>query len=780
MAAHGAPDSTLPPALAALNMDIPPELLRAFRASVESLRSAMQDVGLAAHIRPPPGKSYRGAAIDSKGILSSPHTSRRVLSKHCKLAHLHEALDVAWPDAAERGDKLIDADLVRSINFALTIKGGPKGLVYWRREQQNKVKKCSKALTALNTFILRNAVRPTAAKNISPNANIAFIACLVTAMDWPDKDLAADICYGFPLVGSAQDSGLFRPLYQRAPAEFEENTKAPILTTNYEHVLELVKRVETAGLKLALDDPTAKALAETTRVEREEKRVIGDPFDLKELFARFPLWYLEDGSAHTSVRPSARFGVWQNEAMRAINDFKQSLVNACWNAAETIAPPSVMYPIEVVDEIVRQCDMLGIPVPQMRLALDDVAHAYKRCAVNHREMAVICLWDNASRKVVFVEQWGLPFGAVASVTGFCRIPQLLTRAARTLFATFSDHYVDDAFEPDFKDAGDSAQVALGSLFKEADFEFSAKKRKAPADVQEELGVICDMSAAHTARVCALAPKEDRCDWILAELDRCSRSNRLTPGNAKSVKGKLSFLLQSLFGRIGRAMTLPLVLRCHEKHGATHFSTELEEMKVFLDIILAKGTRPCRQVSLGAPFRPHVLIWTDASDDHDYRGLGLVAIDTENPAERRVMAADVCPPWLLKIFKAQCSSVICVLEMLAGLCGLISMGEDLRGRKVYLFCDNTAAWSSMITGYSSSKTMARISALFHLFVAALDIDLWVEWVNTDANIADLPSRPAKGRGDLSKITPPLIERPMNFICQKEYDDPALFFKKWRAA
>jgi len=32
-------------------------------------------------------------------------------------------------------------------------------------------------------------------------------------------------------------------------------------------------------------------------------------------------------------------------------------------------------------------------------------------------------------------------------------------------------------------------------------------------------------------------------------------------------------------------------------------------------------------------------------------------------------------------------------------------------------------------------MARVKALLHLFVAALDIDLWVEWVNTDAIIAD---------------------------------------------
>jgi len=86
---------------------------------------------------------------------------------------------------------------------------------------------------------------------------------------------------------------------------------------------------------------------------------------------------------------------------------------------------------------------------------------------------------------------------------------------------------------------------------------------------------------------------------------------------------------------------------------------------------------------------------------------------------------------------------------------------------------------MITGYSSSKTMARVSALFHLFVVALDIDLWVDWVNTDTNIADLPSRPLSGRGELSKIIPPLVERPMIFISEGEFIiDPALFFKKWR--
>jgi len=156
--------------------------------------------------------------------------------------------------------------------------------------------------------------------------------------------------------------------------------------------------------------------------------------------------------------------------------------------------------------------------------------------------------------------------------------------------------------------------------------------------------------------------------------------------------------------------------------------------------LKKGMCPSRKMTLGVPARPHVLIWTDACNDNEYSGLGLVSVCIDATTPQRTMSADVCLPWLLATFKAQCSLVICVLKMHAGLCGLLTLGHELRGRRAYFFCDNTAAWSSMITGYSSSKTMARVSALFHLFVADHDIDLWVEWVNTDTIIADLPSRP----------------------------------------
>ena len=47
-------------------------------------------------------------------------------------------------------------------------------------------------------------------------------------------------------------------------------------------------------------------------------------------------------------------------------------------------------------------------------------------------------------------------------------------------------------------------------------------------------------------------------------------------------------------------------------------------------------------------------------------------------------------------------------------------------------------------------MTKISALFHLDLAALGIDCWIEWVNSDDNIADWLSRPQRQRAPFYAI------------------------------
>jgi len=62
--------------------------------------------------------------------------------------------------------------------------------------------------------------------------------------------------------------------------------------------------------------------------------------------------------------------------VRTIDDYKRSLINSCLNPPETIAPPSALFPIQVLHAVATICRNLGIPLPAMHLALDDAVFAY--------------------------------------------------------------------------------------------------------------------------------------------------------------------------------------------------------------------------------------------------------------------------------------------------------------------------------------------------------------------------------------------------------------------
>ena len=82
-----------------------------------------------------------------------------------------------------------------------------------------------------------------------------------------------------------------------------------------------------------------------------------------------------------------------------------------------------------------------------------------------------------------------------------------------------------------------------------------------------------------------------------------------------------------------------------------------------------------------------------------------------------------------------------MELLGLLAVVWTLGpEVLTGRDVLMFCDNTAAMSATVHVYARSPNLAAFSNTLHLALATLRCNLWVEWVPSDANCADVPSRP----------------------------------------
>ena len=62
-----------------------------------------------------------------------------------------------------------------------------------------------------------------------------------------------------------------------------------------------------------------------------------------------------------------------------------------------------------------------------------------------------------------------------------------------------------------------------------------------------------------------------------------------------------------------------------------------------------------------------------------------------------------------------------------------------GRRVLHWIDNSSAVAALAKGYSSAVDSALIVHAIHATLAGLGADVWFEYVRTDANVADKPSR-----------------------------------------
>ena len=101
------------------------------------------------------------------------------------------------------------------------------------------------------------------------------------------------------------------------------------------------------------------------------------------------------------------------------------------------------------------------------------------------------------------------------------------------------------------------------------------------------------------------------------------------------------------------------------------------------------------------------------------------------------------PWLMRdlVGEKDKDTHINAMELLGLLAVVWTLGpEVLTGRDVLMFCDNTAAMSATVHVYARSPNLAAFSNTLHLALATLRCNLWVEWVPSDANCADVPSRP----------------------------------------
>ena len=273
---------------------------------------------------------------------------------------------------------------------------------------------------------------------------------------------------------------------------------------------------------------------------------------------------------------------------------------------------------------------------------------------------------------------------------------------------------------------------------------------------------------------------ERCKDVLAE-------RALPPSVASSLAGKLYFTLSWAFGRMGRACLQPIL---HESD-APGISTSAEAAIRFLIAVLPR-IRPMR-LELLRTARTPVVLYTDGCHEGDtmdvgfIAGLPLPAAESTPAAQRRpeqyrwLHGGGSIPADLRRAFldrKQQIGQV----EIIAGIVAYLSIPDELAGRSIIHFIDNTSAVAGLCKGYSNMPDSARLVHAFHAWQSGGGTDVWFEYIPSKANPSDEPSRdPALWDGAFAPCPGVMSEpRPARFPALTRVDDPRAWQSEASAA
>lgn len=694
--------------------------------------------------------------------------------------HFDAAKQLGFPFAD--GEQLLASDMLCSIEHA--VLRAADGTLQDHRDEMIRVLRTRGELLRPHSVSLNAELMPPDVFKISRGMNVLMLAAIVDAFDLPDKDIARSFWHGFQAIGAIPDSHAHRlllPPSTQDRARFDSDLQRILMSNEAwaDEVERTVIRRNRAPNQSADTRARLSAIVETTEKELT-KGLISKGLTRGQVTKKWGLG---------RYRPMIRSAVFQGEKWRCIDDGRRSLLNNATLLLETIVTPSYELPLHVARAAAAIANKYGLPDAEIWYGLDDLLAAFRTVPTSQQQFNLFVTWNPSLQRVEYHYCFGFVFGLKSSVTQFNRFPEVTAAAARHLGVPTA-HYVDDFQVIDLAAAKSSGQDVLYEIHCQVGDGIAAgqprpyisapavelAKRKPMAPKNIGLGVEVDLSVAHTEGTVTFKPTANRIKHILEMWARAKRSNRMTPGEASTLRGKRQFLLECAQGRVGRASSLSLVQREYYDGDETEFSEALQHAYDFdaallpnlplrVEHVRPPSVRPLLVYS-DAMFRPRKRKRRDCDDEplNEWKAkfvakLGTVLYDPHcdpknaayNPAlvngcdEGHLVYASAAPPddVVATFQRARTGdfqkTYIAQLEVLAGVAVYFTHPERIRGRQVNHFIDNTVALSGLVHGYARKLDLARMINAFHLQIAALEANVFYEFVPSKCNVADLPSR-----------------------------------------
>ena len=625
-------------------------------------------------------------------------------------------------------------DLIRCIFDTLTL-----GLLEITRRRiltLNKWMSWAKELVT-GELNMRQCMNTKVAK-ILQGKRLLLLEKIACDIGWPDVGLHAELRDGFKITGYAKPCGVFK-------------REAKIATMDKEHLMKESKFLRPALLgktkSASVSDEDAKKLFDITCNEAGEKAWLEGPYDEKEVSELLgPVWL-----------PVRRFGIWQKNKLRPIDDFRENKLNESFSSGDKLdlhAMDQLLWTMVTlmvhckhcgsVDFILSNGERLSGPIHaswsyanlQCELTAFDLESAYKQLPLHpqDRDCSVVTLKHPVKNEPAFFLMNTLPFGSVASVLHFNRVARLLWRIGLELHLIWFN-YFDDYPCATFVEQKTSTMGAVRTLFDVLGFKF-AEDKLSPFDRRAEmLGVEVDLKHLPADKI-VVDNKASRKEELETVIKQILSKGYLVPSSIPSLLGRLQFADLQLMGRTGKLAMADIREMMTLSDKEVSLQPEVIAALEVLHSRMSCGKPRTLYIGKPAPF----VVFTDGAFEPNSDGtfsatVGGVLIPRGGTV--RVFGCKVNPnvvdKWLQVLVHP-----IGLIELYAIGVALKTWSDQLQNEKPIFFCDNWAALDVFVKG-SSTELLWRCLLLE---IETIDMEtrslMWMSRVPSSSNIADPPT------------------------------------------
>ena len=549
--------------------------------------------------------------------------------------------------------------------------------------------------------------------NILASKRLVVFRRLLEEVDHPDIGIVDDIENGFDLVGPIPKSGIYR-----------KRVRAASLTVG--DLRSSAKRVRRAIVHSTVgsgDDAIDLGVYQST-LEEMNRGWLHGPYKEEDL--------------PNDCTVTRRFGVRQGAKIRPIDNYTESLVNQTTSAGESIS----LHSTDVIAAALafwmdkKKHSSLSTG-PELLGKSYDLHKAYKHLCISDESLkdGYICVYNPGKKQPEIFGQYVLPFGACASVHGFCRTSFGLWTIGVRLLKLFWTVYFDDFILFETPPLSTHCELVVSTFFKMLGWATSVDKENKFDTSLKALGVVIDLSDIKLLRV-KFGNSDERKFEVCRDLDNVLAMGELGKSEGQRLRGRLLFAESQINGRRSvRCMQL-LSKHIHQNKTPALGPETIAALKFFKEKLSSGDER------IVTPMASDIVhIYCDASYEPDTVnpvGIGCFLLDLKSGFRAHVsefiQQSDV-GTWNLSGSKHP----IYEFELLAIVVALKAFRPYATGKSIVVFTDNEGALGSLIRCKSDNAYGMAIIELICKLEENMQSFVWYERVNTASNIADIPSR-----------------------------------------